>query len=242
MFLFVRRVLCTLILASPLWVNSSASASLIYGTSATLSGQRDTAAGELTSADSDWSDGILNWEITQIDGGLFHYVYTFLNFKKPGISHFTLDITDDAFNGKTLVDFGAITDATLNGETGITVQLKGPGTPGSDGITGAVKFDVGAEGTNVYAFNSNRAPVWGDFYLKGGQTYSTNLAFGNKNSMNSLDYIARPNGFSLSPIMTSSAPEPSSMLLGFLLVFGALAHSRIRSQRQQSQNSPRLHT
>jgi hypothetical protein len=72
-----------------------------------------------------------------------------------------------------------------------------------------VKFDDLPDGTLQISFLSNRAPVWGDFYLKGGNdSFAYNDGLANPTSESVLDFIARPNGAT-----TSTVPEPASLIL-----------------------------
>jgi PEP-CTERM motif len=73
-------------------------------------------------------------------------------------------------------------------------------------ITG-VKFEFGGSSPYTFSFDSNRAPVWGDIYIKGGSTsYAVNKGVTlHGSSMNTLDFVARPNG--------TAVPEPSSIVL-----------------------------
>ena len=118
------------------------------------------------------------WDIVAIDNGMFHYTYAFsgsaLAQKKTAVSHFTLDISDDAIHSETLLD-GVIVDAeyTVIDDGAATSSVSFNIEAGDkDFITGAVKFDTGdldMDGqTYIYQFDSTRPPVWGSFFVKSG--------------------------------------------------------------------------
>ncbi|QNN21241.1 hypothetical protein HED60_02810 [Planctomycetales bacterium ZRK34] len=224
---------------------ASTQAATVYGTSADLTGSRSVTAGELVLAPTDstqWPNASISWSITE-SGGVYTYEYTFEGFAGAGrdnkqISHWVLDLTDNAVTDKgELADPNAITNIMVKGDGGY-VAYSGPlafGTGGDneiDGITGAVKFDAGHElfgsdynGTLYFKFDSNRAPVWGDVFLKAKDAL-TNLYFGDSMHVDGDDisgYIARPDGDT--PPETPLVPTPASLPAG-LLMLGAMLLSR----------------
>ncbi|MEW4569975.1 PEP-CTERM sorting domain-containing protein [Tautonia sp. JC769] len=206
---------------------SAANADPVYGTAADPTGSRtqsnlvlltNTPSGPNV---SDYSGKSLNisWEIAQLGNAAFSYTYTFTGFNQPTISHIILDLTDDAVFPR--VDPKAVTDATYNGSSsGVELVFdefetnprnsggpggSNPGFPIGPTIVG-VKFE-GMDDLNplVISFTSNRAPVWGHVYVKGGDNgFAYNRGLINPNSTDVLDFIARPNGL---------VPEPSSLAL-----------------------------
>lgn len=197
---------------------SSVQAGVVYGTSAAaeLSGSRSVASNTITveNNDPDWDDAVITWNIVDQMNGTFSYSYTFTGFNRPAISHFTLDLTDDAVS-----DSNAVTGATYNGVGFGAIEYGN-----KDGITGAVKFDIGGDdGTLTYAFTSNRSPVYGDFFLKaGGGTSGKNIGFGNKTLMTTTSYLPRPNGVAV--------PEPSAFLYLGLLALVTFGSRRLRKR------------
>ena len=76
------------------------------------------------------------------------------------------------------------------------------------GIIG-VKFDLGYQSRNWWiSFDSNRGPVYGDFFIEDGgpNDIAYNEGVTNHDSENPFDFIARPNTY-------PEVPEPSTMLL-----------------------------
>jgi hypothetical protein len=173
------------------------------------------------------SSGQLNWTVIDNGDDTFTYTYTFTGFVKPGISHFTLDISEDAVSGETLLP-GVIVNPTLNGDP-TSVVVGDPQHAQAAGMdTSNVKFDESPDADSVtYSFTSNRTPVWHDFYLKSGrdsEAYNTGL--NNHASEDKIDFIPTPN----SPTPNSAIiPEPSTVLLfgfGILSIVGYVWHRR----------------
>lgn len=220
----LRRFALTALLTS--LFASTGVAGTIYGTSADLSGSRTvfvttttTGSGTTNTSQYDGKSLEISWLITPNANLTFTYLYTFTGFSSPGISHIILDLTDDAVFPK--VDPNVVTNVSYNGnskpvkltfDTFVTNKHNpggplgsNPGFPLDTSITG-VKFD-GIEGTNplTIMFTSNRAPVWGDVYIKGGSNgFAYNAGLLDRHSTNVIDFIARPNGV---------IPEPSSLAL-----------------------------
>lgn len=181
-----------LLLAAP------AAAAPIYNLPAAFTGSRSVGDPGLVATDPDWYDAMICWSIQQNPDDSFTYKYTFTGFDCPTICHYTLDISDTA-----LTDPKAIYDACLDGALIPAGNIE---MGDIDGITGAVKFDKAPAGsTSVLIFKSNRAPVWGDISIKGGQTHLQNSGFGDRTSSNPCDYIARPDGCVI-------VPEPASWI------------------------------
>jgi len=201
-----------------LLICGSASAIPIYNSPAPLSGSRSVGGG-LQTAEADWQDAIIEWLITDNGNNTFTYTYTLENFDKPGISHVTLDFSDDCIEGDQIADPNCLTDPKLNG-TPISSSNIDPGD--HDGVVGGIKFDIGGDGDLVYSFVSNRNPVFGDIHVKGGQSELTNVGLGDHFAPERVaaDFIARPDGV---------APEPAT--LAVICVGGAIALLRRRNRR-----------
>jgi hypothetical protein len=183
-------------------VSVSAYAYPVYDTSAPLTGTRLENNG-LNTGGGWQGDNItqrIDWLSTDLGGGNWNYKYTFINFNGP-VSHFTLDLTDDAIRDPNSVtnvysSFGPETRYEFG-----QFEL---------GIIG-VKFDFGYDASEWFiSFNSNRAPVYGDFYFADGQnTFAWNEGItsgaGPHASPHTSNFIGRPNSVAV--------PEPATMLL-----------------------------
>ena len=161
----------------------------------------------------------ISWNVSQdINTDLWTYEYT-LSATKKDVSHFIIEVSDGAAqnnfsqlsaNGK-LLSFGD-KNSKVN-YLGSNQGKSNPGYPSSTEIYG-IKFDTG-ELSTTYKLTTDRSPVWGNFYAKGGRdkdsrqfvhVYNSALAVGNYNSDEKIDFIVRPNG-------TPIVPEPASVVL-----------------------------
>lgn len=216
-------------------VTGQALAVPVYGTEAPLTGSRTTSGGGLLGT-LDYNDTTaplitLSWDIVVNQDGTWTYTYTFSNMPKD-VSHFTLDVTDDP---ACLPGNGCISNAMLDESgTGIFAPIAATDLlfGDIDGILGAVKFDVGGDGsTTSYQFTSDRDPVFGDFCMKDGKgaggtgpanetcadlpnvtgtNILSNAGFGDRTSEDPLWYIARPDGGRVPP---EQVPAPITLVL-----------------------------
>jgi|GEM_PF-946806 len=151
-------------------------------------GSLSTVGGALTSGptgNKQWGGKAttISWLVTQTNAG-YNYSYTLTAPTGSfGISHMILECSDN------------FTDAGVTGKySGSTQGQSNTGFPSGKSMFGT-KFNTGAtwvqqvSTTNwIVTFNSTHAPVWGDFYAKGGQSsyvYNTSL----DSTFNSTDYI-----------------------------------------------------
>ena len=222
----MRKLLLVATLAATFALPSVAA--VIYGTDVTFddyTGSR-SGAGQLVTG-GQYSGIQISWEITSIGLNAWTYKYTFEDFRSPAISHFILDLTDDCVNlsSGTLADTSCVTNITTNKSVDEVDYGKFDATQGNSNpfmpapIIG-VKFGTPqATGGFYVQFNSNRAPVWGDFYIKGGNPagtngttnagYAYNAGLADHSSSSILDYIARPNGQPSDDVV----PEPGTWAL-----------------------------
>ena len=184
-------------------VSVSAYAYPIYDTDAPFTGTRLESNGGIITMGGWAADSLvqrIDWFITDLGGGNWNYKYTFIEFVPLPIDHFTLDLTDNAIR-----DPNSVTDvfSSYGPETKIEFGQFELGIIG-------VKFDLGYALENWWiSFNSNRPPVYGDFFIEDGgpNDVAYNDGVTNHDSDNPFDFIARPNS------VTPPVPEPSTMLL-----------------------------
>ena len=133
--------------------------------------------------EDEWTSGIsLSWEIFYDEPSAnWTYEYTLAGASGkgvPGISHFNLEVSSGnnpftAANIKGPFDdgHGTLLDPDTLGD-------EGGSSPGIPGTFWAVKWDeVGDIPTGLFRIVTNRAPTWGDFYAKGGQSGVWNTGF-----------------------------------------------------------------
>lgn len=176
----------------------------------TYTGSISTPAGITASAP--WADSmVISWTVSQNVDFSWHYDYSF-NYELKAISHMIIAISPNAETG----DFWDSNHGNLQ----VGMYYPGGSNPGLPSNFYGLKIDVpqGADATSFW-FDSNKAPVWGDFYIKdgkdgGNEVYAYNSTFGDglhehdPLANGSVGYkILRPDTF------TTTIPEPSTLLL-----------------------------
>jgi hypothetical protein len=225
-----RKALTLLALAAAPMASINAQA--VWGTSvgANLTGSRtlpDVVIG------GNWDGFLATWNITQ-EGLNWRYVYTFTS-DAPAISHLILGLTSTCTTASTSPTASTcLKDASFEGSEmqigTFGVGSGNPGFPAGNGFWG-VKFDETVPGSgNVLniSFLTDRAPVWGDFYAKGGNdsyAFNEGLLAANRNSDDIMMFIARPNG----NLNITSVPEPST----YVLMAAGLAGLGIAARRRR---------
>jgi hypothetical protein len=174
-----------------------------------------------------YSDLGIAWDITQINS-IFHYTYTFSNLNEKKLSHVILDLSDNCTSAASgcVYNVSGSTSLVYGTFDGSNAE---PGWPTPATITG-IKFEDLPEGLTSISFDSGRAPVWGDFYLKDGTSengqvwnYAYNVGLIDHSSGSVTDFIARPD------TTDGTIPEPASWMLvsgGLLLAAGAWLRRR----------------
>lgn len=193
----------------------------------------------LISGNDGWGpneDGFrVTWTISQNPDLTWHYKYEFTKADGTALekltSHFIISLSDDIqetdlFNfsvdsNADEIEFGTFGPASGN-----------PGFPSGKSIFG-VKIGLHNDQT-VAEFDSNRQPMWGDFYAKDGVTeglwnYAYNTDIG-VTVANPLDYLTAPvdaSGGELHKVLVPDTiiPEPATICL---LGLGSLALRRKR--------------
>lgn len=201
-----------------LLISSNVKADPVYGTpvpTANFSGSRTESAGNIVTGGSYGSDKMnftITWNIT-LNSGVYTYTYTFTGFDSPDLSHFILDLTDNCVSNPDEArcvydvssDNGGVGD--LEWDT-FGPGPSNPGFPSGSSITG-VKFDDLNDAGSGFSvtFKSLRAPMWGDFYVKGGKSsYAYNAGLSNHSSDDVNKFIAVPD-------TRTAVPEPATLLL-----------------------------
>lgn len=190
-----------------------AMAAPIYGTSAS------TAGSTTLSGFGNWLNPVVSWQISDNGNGTWNYSYSFVHGGSD-LSHLVLEFTQGCGQ-----DPGCITNATNNPDGPKIWNASSPPNFELAAAIYGVKFDGFSSGSpNTWSFTSNRAPVWGDIYLRdGGNAYAENAGLTNHQSEFVADFVARPNGST----PNDNVPEPSSFALAGLGL-GVLTWRRLR--------------
>lgn len=197
---------------------------------ADLSGSLSTTDGGLV---SNWNTGesTLSWNVEQLNDGWFRYSYTLTVAGDPDISHVMIEVSE-SFGAENLRNV----TTSLKANIGIPANNSGnPGMPANADWNNLIKFEETSGTSQTIVFESDRVPVWGDFYAKGGNgphLYNSGLGY-----TDPLDAAA--DGVHWTQLDTASVahllvpdtythhmPLPGAMLLGSLGL--AVASHRLR--------------
>ena len=107
---------------------------------------------------------------------MFTYRYDVSGYQIPGISHFIISLSEGCSLDPNCITNGS--KAVFGVYSGTDQGNSNAGFPSGASIDG-VKFGFGSPDSTTYTFTSDRAPVYGDFFLKGGNgpfVYDAGLA------------------------------------------------------------------
>jgi hypothetical protein len=201
--------LCGPALALPIWWGADASGE--------LSGGRNALAGGGVTALGTWTGGFsIGWEVVNNPNGTWSYTYT-LAVPSPGVSHYTLEVTLD---GDGFTAFPGSSPLSSEGARWWSPDDPGNSNPNLPNALYGIKFDFGSENP-TYTVVTNRLPVYGVFYAKGGsgknansgEAWSDALTFSDYQTNEFLsadDFIVRPDGDP--PISNNPIPGPALLL------------------------------
>jgi hypothetical protein len=111
---------------------------------------------------ADWSAPSITWTVSQTTAYSWHYDYT-LSVYGEGVSHSIIEVSPTFGYGNIHNTYGTFCSMLIDDYRG---DSSNPGPPST--IHG-IKFES-TSGPNFHVqFDSDRVPVWGDIYAKGGK-------------------------------------------------------------------------
>lgn len=190
------------------------------------SGSRTTLLANQLLGTGNWSGSGLGarvaWVIS-LSGDIYTYEYTFSNGYGGPLHHDLSHVILSVSSSFTADDIWNVTGAGLESDSP-KVQEIFQGNPNMPQSVYALRFECpdSTTGPIILSFQTRRAPVWGDVYLKGGLNDSAwNTGFGLQPLANYEGWIARPDTVDV-------IPEPVYFQMGTLISLSGLALLRIR--------------
>ncbi len=207
-----RRTTVAGALAFLLFATSTAYAVPILVDNSQLAGNRSVGSG--ITAGGDWSTSLdLEFAIVDLGGGQWSYTYQFF-VDSPEPSHFIFEVSE-SITETNIAQMILSPNFPLSDED---PRFYGPNFPGNSSNPGltvdfyGVKAEDG-DNPSLYTFISPRAPIWGDFYIKGGRdSFGFNSGIGTDPNASTTDFT----NWIPVPDTTNGqgqAPEPETLLL-----------------------------
>lgn len=109
---------------------------------------------------SGWVSPTFSWDVTLKNDGNWHYVYE-LSAYENNVSHLIIEASP-AFVGDNLFNATGAFNTIVIGE-----HKAGSGNPGMLSDMYGIKFSATTGSALRVEFDSDHAPIWGDFYAKG---------------------------------------------------------------------------
>jgi len=174
----------------------------------------ELSVGSGLTATNGWigSGTTLGWEVSYVEAsGLWHYEYTLTVADDPGISHLIIEASASFTAGN-------LRSPSASWEIGTYDSTVGKSNPFMPDSAYGIKF--AATGTEyTVSFNSDRAPVWGDFYAKGGKdsaVFNTGFTAGDADPTGAADNGSAAYHILVPDTVSTHAPVPGAMLLSGL--------------------------
>ena len=193
-----------------------------FAVGATYSGSLSSSLGEIEGL-QEWIDPgqtTIAWEITDVTTH-FHYKYTLsVPPAEKDISHFIIEVSTQFDDDNFWNESGPFAGTEVNDFS------QANGSPSIPEGTHGLKFDDMSGTMVVIEFDSDRRPVWGDFYAKGGGD-ATNEAW--NEGFSRTDPLDDPGDGSIDNhilVPDSVLPEPGTLAL--LMVGGPMLMRRLR--------------
>jgi hypothetical protein len=183
----------------------------------TYTGSLSTANGGIT-GNGEWGNPstpiTLNWTVSQNTDGSWHYQYQFNSTGVQGsLSHLLIEtcpnftISDIANASPSVTASNISTWTSANGNPNIPSSLYG------------VKFDGNATSLVTVQFDSDRTPVWGDFYAKDGsfgQVWNAGFTASDTDPLAAIGNGSVSNHILRPDTVSSTVPAPGTLLISSL--------------------------
>lgn len=220
----VRSLVRSLLFSAAMFSALPASAGLI------TSGSINAGDGGGITGFGSWDSPLttLTWSVSELESGLFQYLYDF------GVP--LKDTSHIEFQVSTTFTTANVFEGTTSGWLLGTWGDSGNSDPGIPSLLYGLKFEGDGLDTSI-TIVSDRAPMWGSFYAKDGvdneagvktDVFAYNTSFG-LTSVASITGIA-PFGFLAVPDTEDhiTVPEPSSLAIMALAMLGAVGFQNRR--------------